>query len=148
MRSGMLRERGSLSRLDSRRGRGDGLGEKLRDCAHFSQHTILYIKLLEEEIQCFHTDCNELLINFCFNMTISLGIEVHPAIIGCLLLKWHSAIGNIIQLNTILRWSRVFRPQRCQHGKWCQSGLAEAVWVCSDNRHHIIDQIHPNVYHL
>ena len=62
-------------------------------------------------------------------MTISLGIEVHPAIIGCLLLKWHSAIGNIIQLNTILRWSRVFRPQGCQHGKWCQCGLAEAVWV-------------------
>ena len=45
----MFRERGSLPRLDSGRGRGDGLGEKLRDCAHFSQHTILYIKLLEEE---------------------------------------------------------------------------------------------------
>ena len=51
----MLRERGSLLRLDSRRGWGDGLGEKLRDCAHFSQHTILYIKLLEEEIQCSFT---------------------------------------------------------------------------------------------
>ena len=89
----MLREDGSLPRLDSGRGRGDGLGEKLRDCAHFSQHTILYIKLLEEieqhllEIQCFHTDFNESLINFCFNMTISLGTEAHPAIIGCLLLK-------------------------------------------------------------
>ena len=65
-------------------------------------------------------------------MTISLGTEAHPAIIGCLLLKWHSAIGNIIPLHTILRWSRVFRPQRCQHGKWCQCDLAEAVWgwVC------------------
>ena len=52
-------ERGSLPRLDSGRGRGDGLGEKLRDCAHFSQHTILYIKLSEEEtvleIQCSFT---------------------------------------------------------------------------------------------
>lgn len=69
-------------------------------------------------------------------MTISLAAEVHPAIIGCLLLKWHSGIGNIIQLNTILRWSRVFRPQRCQHGKWCHCDLAEAVWwgVYSDNR--------------
>ena len=48
----MLRERRETPslKLDSRRGRGDGLDEKLRDCAHFSQHTILYIKLLEEEI--------------------------------------------------------------------------------------------------
>ena len=45
-------------------------------------------------------------------MTISLAAKVHPAIIGCLLLKWHSGIGNIIQLNTILRWSREYSVRR------------------------------------
>ena len=69
----MLRERKEAPslKLDSRRGRGDGLDEKLRDCAHFSQHTILYTKTFRrtEEI---HIAFTQILINFCFNVTISL----------------------------------------------------------------------------
>ena len=57
---------------------------------------------------------------------------IHPAIIGCLLLKWHWAIGILLSLTPFCD-GQVFRQLRCQHGKWCWCDLAEAVWVCDNS---------------
>ena len=85
--------------------RCDGLGEKLRDCAHFSLHTIFYIQLeRNKEFLKQDTGFNYLL---CYESMLlaTTNALLHPVIIGELLLKWHLVIGIIIQLHTILRWS-------------------------------------------
>ena len=67
--------------------RCDGLGEKLRDCAHFSLHTIFYIQLeRNKEFLKQDTGFNYLL---CYESMLlaTTNALLHPVIIGELLLK-------------------------------------------------------------